>query len=139
MPGKINPVIPEAILMAMAQVIGNHNTITVACNSGNFQLNTMLPVIAHNILESARLLENSVLALSDVIKTFKINHERIKSNLERNPIIATKLNEVVGYDLTAKIVKEAYKSKRPIIEVAEKMTDLSKAQLKKLLDPKKLV
>ncbi|MEC9206106.1 MAG: class II fumarate hydratase [Pseudomonadota bacterium] len=138
MPGKINPVIPEAVLMAMAQVTGNHNTINIACNSGNFQLNAMLPVIARNILESSKLLENSALALSDVIKTFTINSEKIKSNLERNPIIATKLNEVVGYDLTSKIVKEAYKSKKPIIEVAEKMTNLSKAQLKELLDPKKL-
>ncbi|MBH44181.1 MAG: aspartate ammonia-lyase [Gammaproteobacteria bacterium] len=139
MPGKINPVIPEAVLMAMAQVTGNHTTINIACTSGNFQLNTMLPVIALNILESANLLENSLLALSKVIDTFKVNVKKIQSNVEKNPIIATKLNEIIGYDLTAKIVKEAYKSNKSIIDIAEKMTDFSKSELRKLLDPKKLV
>ncbi len=139
MPGKINPVQPEAVLMAMTRVHGNHQAINLACISGNFQLNTMLPIIGQNIIESIELITDSYLELANTISEFTINIENIKNNLERNPIIATKLNEVIGYDLTAKIVKEAYKSKKPIIEVAEEMTDLSKTQLKGLLDPKKLV
>ncbi len=139
MPGKINPVIPEAVLMAMAQITGNHNTINLACISGNFQLNTMLPVIAHNIIESFQLLINSIYSLADTIDTLSINEDNIKISLERNPIIATKLNEVVGYDLASKIVKEAYRTDRSIIDIAEEKTNLSRSALLKLLDPKKLI
>ena len=139
MPGKINPVIPEAVLMAMAQISGNHNTINLACISGNFQLNTMLPVIAHNIIESFQLLINSIYSLADTIDTLKVNEDNIKVSLERNPIIATKLNEVVGYDLASKIVKEAYRTHRSIIDIAEEKTNLSRSALLKLLDPKKLI
>lgn len=139
MPGKINPVIPEAVLMAMTQVGGYHNAINAACVSGNFQLNTMLPVIAFNIIGSFNLLINSVYSIADTIDTFKLNEDNIKANLERNPIIATKLNEIIGYDLASKIVKEAYKSNRSIIDITEEMTDLSRAKIIKLLDPKKLI
>ena len=139
MPGKINPVIPEAVLMAMAQITGNHNTINLACISGNFQLNTMLPVIAHNIIESFQLLINSIYSLADTIDTLSINEDNIKISLEKNPIIATKLNEVIGYDLASKIVKEAYRTDRPIIDIAEEKTNLSRSALLKLLDPKKLI
>ena len=139
MPGKINPVIPEAVLMAMAQVSGNHNAINIACISGSFQLNTMLPLIALNIINSFNLLINSIYSIADTIDTFTINESVIKSNLERNPIIATKLNEVIGYDLASKIVKEAYKSNRSIVDITQEMTDLSETQIIKLLDPKKLI
>ena len=139
MPGKINPVIPEAVLMAMAQVNGNHNAINIACISGSFQLNTMLPLIALNIINSFNLLINSIYSIADTIDTFKINQDSIKFNLERNPIIATKLNETIGYDLASKIVKEAYRTNRSIVDIASEMTDLSKAQIIKLLDPKKLI
>ena len=139
MPGKINPVIPEAVLMAMTQVSGYHNAINAACVSGNFQLNTMLPLIAFNIIGSFNLLINSVYSIADTIDTFKLNEDNIKANLERNPIIATKLNETIGYDLASKIVKEAYKSNRSIIDITEEMTDLSRAKIIKLLDPKKLI
>ena len=139
MPGKINPVIPEAVLMAMAQVSGNHNAINIACLSGSFQLNTMLPLIALNIINSFNLLINSIYSIADTIDTFKINQDSINFNLERNPIIATKLNETIGYDLASKIVKEAYKTNRSIIDITSEMTDLSKSQIIKLLDPKKLI
>ena len=139
MPGKINPVIPEAVLMAMTQLVGHHNAITSGCMSGNFQLNTMLPIIAHNLIDSFNLLINSTFSIVTTINTFNINNENIRDNLERNPIIATKLNEVIGYDLTAKIVKEAYKSKRSIVEIALEKTSLTKSQLMKILDPKKLI
>tara|TARA_Y100000768_G_C23610028_1_gene510066 strand:- start:314 stop:613 length:300 start_codon:yes stop_codon:yes gene_type:complete len=99
----------------------------------------MLPIIAHNVIESFNILISSVIAITETLDTFKVNHASIKESLDRNPIIITKLNEVIGYDRAAQIVKEAYKTNRPILEVAESMTNLSKAQLQKLLDPKKLV
>ena len=139
MPGKINPVIPEAVLMAMTQVSGHHSSTISGCMSGNFQLNTMLPIIAHNLIDSFNLIINSTFALVETINTFKVNKSNIKDNLEKNPIIATKLNEVIGYDQSAAIVKEAYKTNRSIIEIALEKTELSKSQLLKILDPKKLI
>ena len=139
MPGKINPVISESIMMAATQVNGNHITIMQAASSGNFQLNTMLPLIAHNIIESLYLLINSTFSMIDLIDTFKVNEETVKENLFKNPIIATKLNQVIGYDLASKIVKESYKTNSSIFEIAEKMTSLTKAELIKILDPKKLI
>ena len=136
MPGKINPVIPEAVLMAMAQVTGHHSAINIACISGNFQLNTMLPLISKNIIESFNLLINSVYSLADTIDTFKVNKRNIQLNLEKNPIIATKLNETIGYDLASKIVKEAYKTNKSIIDITEEKTNLTRSQILKLLDPK---
>ena len=139
MPGKINPVISESVMMAATQVNGNHTTIMQAASSGNFQLNTMLPLIAHNIVESLYLMINSTFSMIDLINTFKVNEETVKNNLFKNPIIATKLNQVIGYDLASKIVKEAYKTNCSIFEIAEKMTSLSRAELVKILDPKKLI
>ncbi len=139
MPGKINPVIPEAVLMAMTQVSGHHSSTISGCMSGNFQLNTMLPIIAHNLIDSFNLIINSTFALVETINTFKVNKSNIKDNLEKNPIIATKLNEVIGYDQSAAIVKEAYKTNKSIIEIALEKTELSKSQLLKILDPKKLI
>ena len=139
MPGKINPVISESVMMAATQVNGNHITIMQAASSGNFQLNTMLPLIAHNIVESLYLMINSTFSMIDLINTFKVNEETVKKNLFKNPIIATKLNQVIGYDLASKIVKEAYKTNCSIFDIAEKMTSLSRAELVKILDPKKLI
>ena len=139
MPGKINPVISESVMMAATQVNGNHITIMQAAGSGNFQLNTMLPLIAHNIIESLYLMINSTFSMIELINTFRVNEETVKENLFKNPIIATKLNQVIGYDLASKIVKEAYKSNSSIFEVAEKMTSLSRSDLIKILDPKKLI
>ena len=139
MPGKINPVISESVMMAATQVNGNHITIMQAASSGNFQLNTMLPLIAHNIIESLYLMINSTFSMIELVNTFKVNEETVKENLFKNPIIATKLNQVIGYDLASKIVKEAYRTNSSIFEIAEKMTSLSKAELIKILDPKKLI
>jgi fumarate hydratase, class II len=136
MPGKVNPVIPEATTMVAAQVIGNDATITIAGQSGNFQLNVMLPVIAYNLLESIRLLGNVVRALADnAIAGFKVNEARIAEALDRNPILVTALNPVIGYEKGAAIAKKAYAEGKPIREVAEKMTDLPREELAKLLDP----
>lgn len=139
MPGKVNPVIPEATAMVAAQVIGNDAAITIGGQAGNFELNVMLPMIAHNLLNSIELLANVSRLLADrSIATFKVNQARLQEALDKNPILVTALNPVVGYLKAAEIAKQAYKEKRPIIEVAAEQTDLGEAQLRKLLDPKKL-
>lgn len=139
MPGKVNPVIPEAAAMVSAQVIGNDATITVAGQAGNFELNVMLPVIAHNILQSIELLANSAQALADkAIASFKVNQTNIDKALAKNPILVTALNPVIGYEKAAKIAKQAYKEARPIIDVAEQETDLPRSELETLLNPTKL-
>ena len=139
MPGKVNPVIPEAVAMVSADVIGNDASISVAAQSGNFQLNVMLPVIAYNLLKSISLLAGSMSVLSNkAIKSFKINHNNLNESLQKNPILVTALNPIIGYEKAAFIAKKAYKEKRPIIDVAEEETNISKAKLAKLLNPSKL-
>lgn len=139
MPGKVNPVIPEATAMVAAQVIGNDATIAVAGQSGNFELNVMLPVIARNLLESIELMANVSHLLADkAISSFKVNEAKLKEALSRNPILVTALNPIIGYLKAAEIAKTAYKQGRPIIEVALEHTDLSRDQLEALLDPEKL-
>lgn len=136
MPGKVNPVIPEAICMLSAQVIGNDTTITIGGQSGNFQLNVMLPVIAYNILQSIQIISNGARILADkVIAKFKVNEVAIQKQLAMNPILVTALNSVIGYEKGAEIAKCAYKEGRPIREVAESMTKLSSDDLDRLLDP----
>ncbi len=139
MPGKVNPVIPESITMVCAQVIGNDMTITIAGQSGNFQLNVMLPVIAYNVLQSITLLANASQALADkAITGFTINKTRIEELIDRNPILVTALNPLIGYEMSAKIAKKAYTEGRKVKEVAAEMTDLSDEELEKLLDPEDL-
>jgi fumarate hydratase class II len=136
MPGKVNPVIPEAAAMVAAQVIGNDATIAIGGLSGNFQLNVMLPVIADNLLQSIEILANVTVLLADkAIAGFKVNEEHIREALDKNPILVTALNPVIGYEKGAATAKQAYKEKRPILDVALETTGLSKAELAKLLDP----
>ncbi|PCJ84352.1 MAG: aspartate ammonia-lyase [Thiotrichaceae bacterium] len=140
MPGKVNPVIPEATAMVCAQVIGNDTTITIAGQSGNFQLNVMLPLVAHTLLQSIETLSNVSRLLADkAIAGFTVNEDNINSALAKNPILVTALNTVIGYELGAKIAKTAYAEKRAVIDVAEEMTDLSRKELEVLLDPKKMI
>jgi fumarate hydratase class II len=125
--------------MVCAQVMGNDTTITVAGQSGNFQLNVMLPVIALNLLQSLEILANSARVLADsAIAGFVVNEKRVAQSVDKNPILVTALNPVIGYELGAKIAKQAYKEGRPILEVALENTDLSKEQLQELLAPLKL-
>ncbi len=139
MPGKVNPVIPEAATMVCAQVIGNDATITIGGQSGNFQLNVMLPVIAYNILESARLLGNVVRVLADkAVNDFKVNEERVADLVEKNPILVTALNPVIGYEKGAAVAKKAYAEGRKLKEVALEETDLTPEDLDRLLDPRKM-
>ncbi len=139
MPGKVNPVICEAVMMVCAQVTGNDVVITISNQHGNFQLNVMLPVIAHNLLQSITLMGNASRLLADkAVAGFTVNNERIAGLVGQNPILVTALNPVIGYDKAAEIAKKAYKEGRPIKEVAAEMTDLSKKDLDRLLDPKNL-
>jgi fumarate hydratase class II len=140
MPGKVNPVIPEAVAMAAAQVMGNDSTIAIAGQSGNFQLNVMLPLIAHNLHQSIMLLANSCKALTQhCIADFEVRVTNIEANLARNPILVTALNREIGYARAAEIAKRAYKEGRAIMDVALEMTDLDATVLTGLLDPKNLV
>jgi fumarate hydratase class II len=136
MPGKVNPVIPEATAMVAAQVMGNDATITIAGQSGSFQLNVMLPLIAYNILQSIELLGNISVTLADKAMTdFSVRETHLQEALAKNPILVTALNPIIGYAKAAEIAKSAYKQGRPIIDVATEMTDLSRTELEKLLEP----
>ncbi len=140
MPGKVNPVIPEAVAMVCAQVMGNHTSISIAGQSGNFQLNTMMPLIANNSLQSLNLLASACQHLGEkAIAGFTVNAQSLTHALARNPILVTALNSRIGYDKAAQIAKKAYAENRPVIDVAKEMTNLSLAELKVLLDPKFLV
>jgi fumarate hydratase class II len=139
MPGKVNPVIPEAVAMVAAQVIGNDATITIAGQSGCFQLNVMLPVIAYNILQSIELIANVSNLLADkAIAGFTVREDNLQVALAKNPILVTALNPIIGYSKAAEIAKAAYKQGRPIIDVAAEMTEIDRAELEKLLEPGQL-
>ena len=136
MPGKVNPVIPESAAQAAAQVIGLDMAVTVAGQSGNFQLNVMLPLVASNLLTSITLMSNTSILLAErALATFKVREDNLKKPLARNPILVTALNSVIGYNAAAAVAKKAYQAGRPIIDVAEEETELDRATLERLLDP----
>jgi fumarate hydratase class II len=136
MPGKINPVIPEAVAMVCAKVIGNDAAITLAGQSGSFQLNVMLPLIAHDLLQSIELLARAARLLADrAIAGMTIDEARLREQLAKNPILVTGLNRRIGYERGAEIAKRAYAEGRPILDVAVEMTGLAREELARLLDP----
>lgn len=140
MPGKVNPVIPEAVAMVCAQIMGLHQAVTIAGQSGNFQLNVMLPLIAFNLLTSIELLANACDHLSEkALANMVVNEKRLRSTLDKNPILVTALNNTIGYELGAKIAQVAYEQERPIMDVAKEMTSLDDNTLAALMSPKKLV
>ena len=139
MPGKVNPVIPEALAMVSMQVIGNDATITAAGQSGNFELSVTLPVVAYNLLQSAEILGNGAGLLADkAIAGFTVNQDKLDEALDRNPILVTALNSIIGYEKGAAIAKLAYKEGKPIREVAKAQTDLTDEELDRLLDAAEL-
>ncbi len=139
MPGKVNPVICESVMMVCAQVTGNDVVITISNQHGNFQLNVMMPVISHNLLQSITLLANGARLLADrAVAGFTVNRERIAGLVDQNPILVTALNPVVGYDKAAQIAKKAYAEGRSVKDVAAEMTKLSRNELDRLLDPKSM-
>jgi fumarate hydratase class II len=136
MPGKVNPVIPEATCMIAAQVMGLDAAIAVGGQSGNFQLNVMLPMIAANLLTSISLLANAARALGErCIAGAEVNQAKLDESVARNPILATALNPAIGYERAAAIAKRAYAEGRPVFDVALEMSGLSETELRKLLDP----
>ena len=136
MPGKVNPVVPEAACMVCAQVMGHHAAVTVAGASGNFQLNVMLPLIASNLLESVALLSNVMRLLAErCIAGLKVRRDNVAAALDRNPILVTALNPIIGYEKAAAIAKRAYREGRPVFDVAVEDSGLPAAELRKLLDP----
>ena len=136
MPGKVNPVIEESLTMVCAQVIGNDAAVTIAGQSGNFELNVMLPIVAHNLLESVHILGNAVKNFAEKsVSGLNVNKKRIAEMVGRNPVLVTALNPVIGYDQAAKIAKKAFREERPVKDVAREMTDLSDEELDKILDP----
>jgi fumarate hydratase class II len=139
MPGKINPVIPEATMMVCAQVMGNDVTIAMSNASGNFQLNVMLPSIALNLLQSITLLGNVTRVLADkAVAGFTVNREGMQELVDKNPIMVTVLNPVIGYEKGAAIAKQAYKENRRLLDVALEQTDLTEDELKTLLDAREM-
>lgn len=136
MPGKVNPVIPESTAMIAAQVMGNDATIGIAAQSGNFELNVMLPLLADKLLESIHLLSNGLVMLAEkAVSSFTVREDRVQDALARNPILVTALNPVIGYLEAARIAKKAYAENRAIIDVAEEETDIPRAKLEALLNP----
>jgi fumarate hydratase, class II len=139
MPGKVNPVIPEAVCQVAAQVVGNDAAITVGGQAGNFQLNVMLPMIADNLLGSIQMLTSVSRLLADkAIAGFTVNAGRLSEALDRNPILVTALNAVIGYERGAAIAKRAYAEGRPVMDVAREMTELDEDELARMLDPERL-
>ena len=136
MPGKVNPVIPEALCMVCAQVMGLHHAVSVAGQSGNFQLNVMLPLIACDLDEMAGLLANAMRALADqAIAGLRVRKAEVAAALDRNPILVTALNPVIGYEKAATIAKRAYAEERAVLDVALEESGLDDAELRRLLDP----
>lgn len=136
MPGKVNPVIPEAVAMVCAQVMGHHQTITVAGQSGNFQLNVMLPLIAYDLVESMTLLANAMRELAEkAIDGLVILEDHVAESLARNPILVTALNPIIGYEKAAQIAKKAYAERRSVLDVAIELSGVPESKLRKLLDP----
>jgi fumarate hydratase class II len=139
MPGKINPVICEATMMACTQVMANDVAVTLGNAGGNFELNVMLPLIGHNLLQSITILGNAARVLADkAVAGFTVNRERMAELVDRNPILVTALNPVVGYDRAAQIAKRAYAEGRRVKEVAAEMTNLAPEELERLLDARML-
>ncbi|MDX1585991.1 MAG: class II fumarate hydratase, partial [Balneolaceae bacterium] len=136
MPGKVNPVIEESLTMVCAQVIGNDAAITIGGQSGNFELNVMLPLIAHNLLQSIEILANAARNFAErSVSGISVNKDRIREMVGKNPVLVTALNPIIGYDKAAKIAKTAFAENRSVLEVAREMTDLTDEELESALDP----
>ncbi len=140
MPGKVNPVIPEACVMAATQCIGLDAAIAMAAQSSNFQLNVMLPLAADNLLQMIGLLARACTALaqSGGLADFTVARATLAAKAERNPVLITALAPELGYELAAQIVKRALAEQRPIVEVAAEMSKIDAARLQQLLDPLRL-
>jgi fumarate hydratase class II len=139
MPGKVNPVIPESLIQVCAQAIGNDSAITLGGLGGHFELNMMMPLIAHNLLQSIRLLSNATHNFSlRCIKGLEADRERCEEMIEKSLALATALTPKIGYDNAARVAKKAYESRKTIRQVALEEKLFSKEELKHLLDPRSM-
>jgi fumarate hydratase class II len=140
MPGKVNPVIAESLIQVCAQVIGNDTAITLGGLSGNFELNVMMPLIAHNSLQSIRLLASAVDNFSKrCIEGLEADHERCEEMIEKSLALATALTPKIGYDEAARIAKKAYAQRKTIRQVVDEEGILSKDELDRCLDPRSMI
>ena len=140
MPGKVNPVISEMMMQVSAQVIGNDTAITFAAANGNFELNTMLPVMAHNVLESISILSSSTKVFGEkLVKGLETNTEKLEGNIQKNSILVTALVPKLGYDTAAEVAKEAMSKDKTIKEVLLGKELLSEKEIDELLDIEKLI
>ncbi len=138
MPGKVNPVIAESLIMVCAQVVGNDGAITLGGFTGSFQLNTMLPLIARNLLEQVSLLSAATdMFVDKLLDGLRVNREFIESRNERSLSLATALAPVIGYDMAAEIAKEAHRTGGTVREVMSAKGIMSEEDLDALLDPGK--
>lgn len=138
MPGKVNPVLPEAVLMVAAEVLGNDSSVALAAQSGSFQLNVMLPLIAEKLSSSGESLSWACQATAATIAGLKVNTDRLGATLAINPILVTALNTMIGYEAAARIAKRSYVEQRPVIDVAAEETGMKREELETLLDPYRL-
>ena len=135
MPGKVNPVMCEAMMMVAARVMGNHTTVTIAGQRGNFELNVMMPVLAQALIESITLLSNVARAFADrCVSGIEANEPRAKQLLEKNPSIATALNPYIGYDQAVEVAKEAARAGRSVRDVVEEKGLLKPEEIDEALD-----
>jgi fumarate hydratase class II len=138
MPGKVNPVICESVVQVGAQVMGNHVAVTLGSQWGQLDLNTMLPLVARNLLESIRLLANATRMFADrAIAGLVADEEACRAYVERSFSLATALNPLIGYDRAVEIAKRAFRERRPVRELAREMTDLSPEEIDRALDPRR--
>lgn len=140
MPGKVNPVIPEAVLQVCAKVIGNDTTITWGAASSQFQLNTMMPIVAYSLMESVEILTQAIQVFtSKCVKQLGVNKEKIAEHLEKNVMLVTSLVPSLGYDKAAEIAKHAMKNNQTVLEAAQELCELSEKKLREMLDPRKML
>ncbi len=139
MPGKVNPVMSEALMMVAARVMGNTVTITVGGQHGNFELNVMLPVMAHAMLESISIMANGVAAFqANCLEGIEADRERCRELLELNPSIATALNAAIGYDRASKIAKQAARERKAVTQVVREAGLLTDEELAEVLDVRRM-
>ena len=138
MPGKVNPVVCEAVIMVGAQVMGHHVACTVGSQWGQLDLNTMLPMMAHSLLESIRLLSNASRVFADkALAGVTANVETCRGYIEISPSMATALNALIGYDQAAEIAKRAFQERRTVRELAREMTSLTPEEIDHALDARR--
>lgn len=140
MPGKVNPVLAESLTQVCAQVIGNDLTISIAGQSGNFELNVMMPVMAHNMIESVEILSNvSAVFAKDCVSGIEVNKDQCESTIEKSLAMCTSLAPVIGYDKAAAVAKKAFNENKTVREVVDENKILEKKEAARILDPKTMI